>query len=89
MQDYFIFAVLTEESKYKLIMLTNTWASPRETSEKKGQRQKVTFKFLNMKESKATGYKSKYLANFFCVLGPFWSYWVWAKKCLIFKNQIF
>ena len=63
-------------------------ASPHEKSEEKGQRQKVKLLSLNMKENKATGHKSTFLASLFCFLGPFWPHWVWAKKKLFFKNQI-
>ena len=41
-----------------------------------------------MKENQATGHKSTFLASLFGFFGPFWSYWVWAKKCLFIKNQI-
>ena len=41
---------------------THKGASPREMSEEKGQRQKVKFLCLNMKENKATGHKSNFLA---------------------------
>ena len=40
-------------------------ASPCEKSEEKGQRQKVKFVYLNMKEDKATGLKSTFLASLF------------------------
>ena len=36
----------------------------------------------------STGHKSTILASLFCFSGLFWPYWVWAKKCLCFKNQI-
>ena len=40
-------------------------ASPCEKSEEKGQRQKVTFLCLNLKENKATGHKGRFLASLF------------------------
>ena len=64
------------------------WASPCEKSNEKGQYPKVKFKCLNRKENKATGHKSKFFVSLFCVLGPFWSYWAWAKKCLFLKKHI-
>ena len=71
-----------------LFKVKHKGASPCEKSEEKGQRQKVTFVCLNMKENKTTGHKSTFLASLFCVLEAFWPYWVWAKKCLFFRYQI-
>ena len=71
-----------------LLFQSSKEASPSEKSEGKGQPQKVKFLCLNMKNNKATGPKSNFLAKFFCFLGPFWPYWVWAKNCLFFKDKI-
>ena len=54
------------------------WVSPREKSEGKGQCKKVKLSCLSMKENKATGKRSTFLALFFGALGIFWSYWVSA-----------
>ena len=60
------------------------WVSPREKSEEKGQRQKVKFKLLNMKENKATESKSKFLATLFCVFGAYLVILSLGRKMLIF-----
>ena len=41
-----------------------------------------------MKENKSTGHKSTFLASLCALWDIFWPYWVWAKKCLYFGNQI-
>ena len=47
-----------------MISVTYNRVSPREKSEEKGQREKVKFVCLNMKENKATGHNSTFLALF-------------------------
>ena len=68
---------------------TVTGATPREKSWEKGHRQKVNFLCFNMKDNQSTGQKSNILSYIFLsFLGPFWPFWVWTKKCLIFDNLI-
>ena len=66
---------------------TEKRASPRKKSEGKGQRQKVKWLCLKIKETKATEHKTTFFPVFFCVLGPFWPFWVGAKKCQLFEES--
>ena len=63
-------------------------ASPCEKSKEKGKRQKVKFVCLNMKENKATGHKSVFLASLFCFLEPFLAILGLGQKMPIFYDQI-
>ena len=81
--------IVVSHSATGLTAMLTPWASPREKSKGKGQRQKVKLLYFNIKENKATGHKSTCLASrFFAFLDFFLPYWVWAKKYLFFKNQI-
>ena len=64
---------------------TERRASPRKKSEEKGQCQKVKLSCLKMKENKATGHKSTFFATLYCVLGPFWPFWVRPKNAYFLR----